>query len=52
MYIFMKSLGEAVKVDEFINYLKELDVKVSAVFTQFCETSTGVLHPVQFRTCT
>lgn len=46
VHIYDVTWGEAVKVDEFINYLKELDVKVSAVFTQFCETSTGVLHPV------
>ncbi|MFG6184189.1 aminotransferase class V-fold PLP-dependent enzyme, partial [Staphylococcus aureus] len=29
-----------------ITYLKQLNVPVTAVFTQFCETSTGVIHPV------
>lgn len=39
-------MGEAVDVNDFIKFLKQLDHRVTAVFSQFCETSTGVLHPV------
>ena len=44
--MYMMLTGEAVIVDDFITYLKQLNVPVTAVFTQFCETSTGVIHPV------
>ncbi len=37
-------MGEAVDVKDFINYLSTLDVEVKAVFSQYCETSTTVLH--------
>lgn len=38
--------GEAVDVDDFIHFLTTLDTRVQAVFSQYCETSTAVLHPV------
>ena len=46
VHVYDVNWGEAVVVDDFINYLKQLNVPVTAVFTQFCETSTGVIHPV------
>lgn len=46
VHIYDVTWGEAVNVNEFINYLKQFKVKISTVFTQFCETSTGVLHPI------
>ena len=39
-------MGEAVNIDAFKNYLSNLNEKITAVFCQYCETSTGVLHPV------
>ena len=46
VHVYDVNWGEAVIVDDFITYLKQLNVPVTAVFTQFCETSTGVIHPV------
>lgn len=39
-------MGEAVDVKDFINFLSTLNVEVKAVFSQYCETSTTVLHPI------
>ncbi|MBI5974249.1 pyridoxal-phosphate-dependent aminotransferase family protein [Staphylococcus canis] len=38
--------GTAFKTDEVLSFIENLNVPISAVFTQFCETSTAVLHPV------
>ncbi len=46
MHIYDVTWGEAVDVKDFINYLSTLDVEVKAVFSQYCETSTTVLHPI------
>ena len=46
VHIYDVTWEEAVNVNEFINYLKQLKVKISAMFTQFCKTQTGVLHPI------
>ncbi|HFQ1701835.1 TPA: alanine--glyoxylate aminotransferase family protein [Staphylococcus aureus] len=46
VHIYDVTWGEAVDVKDFINYLSTLDVEVKAVFSQYCETSTTVLHPI------
>lgn len=46
MHIYDVTWGEAVDVKDFINYLSTLNVEVKAVFSQYCETSTTVLHPI------
>ncbi|OLS04077.1 aminotransferase class V [Staphylococcus epidermidis] len=46
IHVYDVSWGEAVNVNSFLDFLKSLNVKVTAIFTQFCETSTGVLHPI------
>ncbi|MBO1199560.1 alanine--glyoxylate aminotransferase family protein [Staphylococcus simiae] len=46
VHIYDVEWGKAVNVEEFITYLKSLNVTISAVFSQFCETSTTVLHPI------
>ncbi len=44
MHIYDVTWGEAVDVKDFINFLSNVEVK--AVFSQYCETSTTVLHPI------
>lgn len=46
VHVYDVTWGEAVDVNDFIKFLKQLNHRVTAVFSQFCETSTGVLHPV------
>lgn len=46
VHIFEVAWGEAVNVPDFIDFLKSLNRPVAAVFTQYCETSTTVLHPI------
>ncbi|VXC74588.1 Alanine--glyoxylate aminotransferase family protein [Staphylococcus sp. 8AQ] len=46
VHVFEVTWGKSVNVDQFIDYIKSLNVKITAVFSQFCETSTGVLHPI------
>lgn len=46
VHIYDVTWGEAVDVKDFINYLSTLNVEVKAVFSQYCETSTTVLHPI------
>lgn len=38
--------GHTFDVEAVVNTIKQLNVSITAVFTQYCETSTGVLHPV------
>lgn len=45
-HIYDVTWGEAVDVQHFIDYLTSIDAPITAVFSQFCETSTGVLHPI------
>ncbi|SUM33572.1 aminotransferase [Staphylococcus gallinarum] len=46
-YIFFEvEWGKAVNVPDFIDFLKSLNRDITAVFSQYCETSTAVLHPV------
>lgn len=45
-HIYDVKWGNAVDVEDFETYLKELNVPITAVFTQYCETSTSVKHPV------
>lgn len=46
VHIFEVEWGKAVNVPDFINFLKSLNRDITAVFSQYCETSTAVLHPV------
>ncbi|EKU50231.1 pyridoxal-phosphate-dependent aminotransferase family protein [Staphylococcus massiliensis] len=47
VHVYDVEWGQAVDVNAFKSYLESLDVEITAVFTQFCETSTTVLHPVK-----
>ncbi|NWK85488.1 alanine--glyoxylate aminotransferase family protein [Staphylococcus sp. GSSP0090] len=46
VHIFEVEWGKAVNVPDFIDFLKSLNRQVTAVFSQYCETSTAVLHPI------
>ncbi|MGO1996061.1 MAG: pyridoxal-phosphate-dependent aminotransferase family protein, partial [Staphylococcus equorum] len=46
VHIFEVEWGKAVNVPEFIDFLKSLNTDITAVYSQYCETSTAVLHPV------
>lgn len=46
VHIFEVEWGQAVNVPDFIDFLKSLNTEITAVFSQYCETSTAVLHPV------
>lgn len=46
VHIFEVEWGKAVNVPDFIDFLKSLNRDITAVFSQYCETSTAVLHPV------
>ncbi|ANK37023.1 aminotransferase class V [Staphylococcus equorum] len=46
VHIFEVEWGKAVNVPEFIDFLKSLNTDITAVYSQYCETSTTVLHPV------
>lgn len=46
VHIFEVEWGKAVNVPNFIDFLKSLNRQVTAVYSQYCETSTAVLHPV------
>ncbi|MCD8842738.1 pyridoxal-phosphate-dependent aminotransferase family protein [Staphylococcus gallinarum] len=46
VHIFEVEWGKAVNVPDFIDFLKSLNKDITAVFSQYCETSTAVLHPV------
>lgn len=46
VHVYEVAWGEAVDVDAFIQYLKALPEPVTAVYSQYCETSTSVLHPI------
>ncbi|MCG7338438.1 alanine--glyoxylate aminotransferase family protein [Staphylococcus sp. ACRSN] len=46
VHIFEVEWGKAVNVPDFIDFLKSLNRKITAVYSQYCETSTAVLHPV------
>lgn len=45
IHVYEVAWGSAVDPEEFKSYLASLD-KVAAVFSQACETSTSVLHPL------
>ncbi|GGI40399.1 pyridoxal-phosphate-dependent aminotransferase family protein [Mammaliicoccus stepanovicii] len=45
-HIFEVEWGNGIDLEAFETYLKSLKVDVTAVFTQFCETSTSVKHPI------
>ncbi|WP_301420611.1 pyridoxal-phosphate-dependent aminotransferase family protein [Mammaliicoccus lentus] len=46
-HIFEVEWGNAVDIEEFEAYINALDENITAVFTQFCETSTSVKHPIR-----
>ncbi|MCD8899233.1 alanine--glyoxylate aminotransferase family protein [Staphylococcus gallinarum] len=46
VHIFEVEWGKAVNVPDFIDFLKSLNRDITAVFSQYCETSTAVLHPI------
>lgn len=46
VHIYNVEWGSALHVKDIIDFIKGLEVSITAVFTQYCETSTVVLHPV------
>lgn len=46
-HIFEVEWGNCVDIEEFEAYINALDENITAVFTQFCETSTSVKHPIR-----
>ncbi|GEP84328.1 putative soluble hydrogenase subunit [Staphylococcus piscifermentans] len=46
VHVFEVAWGEAVNVASFIDFLNDLPANVTAVYTQYCETSTTVVHPI------
>ena len=46
VHIFEVEWGKAVNVPDFIDFLESLNTNITAVYSQYCETSTAVLHPV------
>ncbi|WP_422404448.1 pyridoxal-phosphate-dependent aminotransferase family protein [Mammaliicoccus sp. JADD-157] len=46
-HIFEVEWGNGVDIEEFEAYINALDENITAVFTQFCETSTSVKHPIR-----
>ena len=47
VHVYDVEWGKAVDVEAFETYLRSLNHDITAVFTQFCETSTAVLHPIR-----
>ncbi|WP_105996021.1 pyridoxal-phosphate-dependent aminotransferase family protein [Staphylococcus agnetis] len=46
VHVFDVTWGEAFDTKAVIDFIKNINHHIKAVFTQFCETSTAVLHPV------
>lgn len=46
VHVFDVTWGEAFETKAVIDFIKNINHRIKAVFTQFCETSTAVLHPV------
>ncbi|KFE42329.1 pyridoxal-phosphate-dependent aminotransferase family protein [Staphylococcus agnetis] len=46
VHVFDVTWGEAFETKAVIEFIKNINHRIKAVFTQFCETSTAVLHPV------
>lgn len=46
LHVFNVEWGQAFKTDDVMSFIQSLEHPVTAVFTQYCETSTSVLHPV------
>lgn len=46
-HIFEVEWGNGVDIEGFEAYINALDENITAVFTQFCETSTSVKHPIR-----
>ncbi|ARJ50012.1 pyridoxal-phosphate-dependent aminotransferase family protein [Staphylococcus lutrae] len=46
VHTFEVEWGQAFDVSDVMAFIKGLDVSITAVFSQYCETSTAVLHPV------
>ncbi|MGJ5711698.1 pyridoxal-phosphate-dependent aminotransferase family protein [Staphylococcus auricularis] len=45
-HIYDVTWGEAVDVDDLLAFIDALSVSIKAVFCQYCEISTAVLHPI------
>ncbi|WP_281198466.1 pyridoxal-phosphate-dependent aminotransferase family protein [Staphylococcus schleiferi] len=46
VHVYEVEWGKSFEVDGVIEFIKNIETPVNAVFTQYCETSTAVLHPV------
>ncbi|MCS4485334.1 pyridoxal-phosphate-dependent aminotransferase family protein [Staphylococcus americanisciuri] len=46
LHVFNVEWGKAFNTDDVLAFIQSLDYPIKAVFTQYCETSTSVLHPV------
>lgn len=46
IHVYGVNRGEAVMAGDFITYLEQLNIPVTVAFTRFCETSTGIIHPI------
>ena len=46
VHIFEVPWGEAFDPEKVMTFIKKIHVPIKAIFTQYCETSTAVLHPV------
>ncbi|UXR70912.1 alanine--glyoxylate aminotransferase family protein [Staphylococcus sp. IVB6240] len=46
LHVFHVEWGEAFETEAVLNFIQSIEHPISAVFTQYCETSTSVLHPV------
>lgn len=46
VHIYEVPWGEAFDPEKVFSFIQDIQSPIKAVFTQFCETSTAVLHPV------
>ncbi|UXR79133.1 MULTISPECIES: alanine--glyoxylate aminotransferase family protein [unclassified Staphylococcus] len=46
LHVFNVEWGESFDTEAVLAFIQSIDHPVTAVFTQYCETSTSVLHPV------
>ncbi|WP_086427536.1 pyridoxal-phosphate-dependent aminotransferase family protein [Staphylococcus cornubiensis] len=46
VHVFQVAWGQAFDVNEVMTFIESLNTPITAVFSQYCETSTAVLHPV------
>lgn len=46
LHVLNVEWGQAFNTEEVIAFIQSIEYPITAVFTQYCETSTSVLHPV------